>query len=350
MVNNILVPRLGVNDDYIVIGEWFVKQGDYVKMNQEIAILESSKETSIFLSSYEGYITICVQEHEEAKVGDVLAIITKNIEHASDIFHEQAVDLDVNVSTDERKYTRKAKELIEKNRIDISLLPKNQIITEKDVYKLFEEFKPYTISETQSNVVLIYGRGGFCKMAIDIIEQNNGFRLYGIIEYHYPDTDEIYGVKVVGNDSDLLSYYEKGYTKIINAVMTKNNQYWRKPPYEMLKKIGFECINLIHSKAVIERTVRMGEGNIICAGAMIGADAVIGSNCIINCNAVISHDCIISDSCHVASGAILASGVIVGENTLIGQGCTIYNDVKIGANVVIKNGTHVFSDMTSEML
>lgn len=345
MVNKILVPRLGVNDDFIVVGKWLVKQGDYVALNQEIAILENSKETSIFLAPVEGYLTICVKELEEVIVGGLLATIASELEYKDHIVRDSNENLNATDEVQERQYTKKAKELIDKNEIDLSQLPQNQIITERDVKKLMEKSQPYAIQETRSNTVLIYGRGGFCKTAIDIIEQSNCYRIHGIIEYHYPETEEIYGVKVIGNDNDLIHYYEEGYHKILNVVMTKHNQYWRKPPYEMLRKIGFEFINLVHAKATVERTVRMGEGNIICAGAMVGSDVRIGSNCIINCNAVVSHDCIISDSCHIASGAVLASGVIVGENTLIGQGCTIYNDVKIGANVVVKNGTHVFSDM-----
>ena len=346
MINKILVPRLGVNDDYIVVGEWMVQQGDYVKLDQELAILENSKETSIFLSPFEGYLTIYVNAQEEAKVGDLIAIIADTPDNILSSGTSLSNSVEKNLS--EIQYTKRAKELIEKSQIDLTLLPDNQLITEKDVEKLIARIQPYHIQENKSNVVLLYGRGGFCKTAIDIIEQSCCYRIHGIIEYHYPETEEIYGVKVIGNDDDLLHYYEEGYHKILNVVMSRHSQYYRKPPYDMLKKIGFECINLVHRNATVERTVIMGEGNIICAGAVIGSDVRIGSNCIVNCNAVVSHDCIISDSCHIASGAILASGVVVGENTLIGQGCTIYNDVKIGSNVIVKNGSHIFGDISSD--
>jgi acetyltransferase-like isoleucine patch superfamily enzyme len=41
----------------------------------------------------------------------------------------------------------------------------------------------------------------------------------------------------------------------------------------------------------------------------------------------------------------LSGDVIVGENTLIGQNVTIYMKIKIGKNVIIKNGSNVFHNI-----
>lgn len=333
MENNILMPRLGVNEDSVTLAQWLVKTGDKVKKGQRIAVIETTKETNEVTADVDGVITLCVGEGEEVSVNSVIAVIG---EASIDIIEEREL-------SDQYKITEKARALIDKYQIDISMLPKNHLIKEKDILKLIKE--PYTIAQTKGNEILIYGGSGFGKIAINIIRQKRQFNVHGVLDILYPDKRECLGVPVIGGPDLLEKLYKEGYHNIVNAVGFVKRAHARKAPYEMMKKIGFDFPNIIHERAILEEETVLGEGNIICAGAVIGPDAKIGSNCLINTGSVVAHDCIISDHCHIASGAVLAGGVIVGENTLIGQNCTVYNEVKIGSNVVIQNGCHVFKDV-----
>lgn len=333
MQNRIKMPRLGVNDDYVTLAEWLVGDGSAVKKGASIAVVETSKETSEIKADSDGILSHLVKVGMEVKVDDDVAVID---EKKIEIKKEQE-------PLSNYRITEKAKKIITEYGIDIQLLPKDQLIKEKDVLKFVTA--PFEIVATKNNKVLIYGGGSLGKLVIDILNLTPGLYAYGVIDENYPVKKETLGVPVLGNDKDLQRLFDEGYRNIFNAVGFKNKEHWRKPAYEMLKKYGFLFPNIIHRSAVIEPTVQMEEGNLICAGAIIGTEAHIGNNCIINAGSVISHDCIISDHCHVASGAVLAGGVVVGENSLIGQNCTIYSDVKIGKNVVIQNGSHVFKDV-----
>lgn len=328
------MPRLGINDDYVTLVQWLKKDGCEVKKGQKIAVIETTKETSEIVANEDGYLTCLVKAGTDVKVDGEIAIIGEEIPSAKE---NQANDLS------EYKITEKAKALIAEYDIDISLLPKGKLIKEKDVLQFVS--KSFEIAETKSNQILIYGGGGFGKIAIDIMKKVPGVYVYGIIDINYPDKKDAMGIPVIGNNDDLDRLLKEGYNKIFNAVGFKNKAHWRKAPYMMLKEKGFECPNIIHPSAQIEETARLGEGNLVCAGAIIGSEAVVGSNCIINAGTIISHDCIISDHCHIASGAVLAGAVTIGENTLIGQNCTIYSDVKIGKNVVIQNGCSIFKNV-----
>ena len=334
MENKVLMPRLGVNDDYARITQWLVKNGEKVCIGQKIAIIETTKETTEIEADFEGYIALKIAEGNDAKVGEIIALITEKA--MCDIEEKE-------ISIENYKITAKAKTLIKKYNIDITKLPSNILIKEKDIMKMINQ--PYQITEVKSNKVLIYGGGRMSKVIIDILNHMPGYSIKGIIDINYPDKKEVMGIPVIGNDSILENMYQDGYQKIFNSIGFNRNKHWRKPPYEMLKKKGFEFINVIHPTAVIDISVEMGEGNYIGAYASVSADTKIGSNCFINAGSVIAHDCIISDHCHIASGAILAGGIIIGENSLIGQNCTIYMDVKIGKNVVIQNGCHIFKDI-----
>lgn len=333
MMYEIKMPRLGMNDNYVTLISWLVKNGDRVEVGQRIASIETSKETSEIISEYSGKISFLVEEGEDVDVGCLIANIGDKEIESQNRFQ----------NFNEVRMTEKAQKIIKENNIKIDLLPKDKLIREKDVLDLIE--KPYSIEETKANKILIYGGGGFGKIAIEILKNQHVFEIYGILDSNFPNKKEIMGIPVLGNDEYLEKLIKKDYCNIFNAVGFLNKAHWRKQPYEKLKKYGFNFINVIHHSAVIEPSVHMSVGNLICASAVIGSNAIIGNNCIINSGVVISHDCIISDSCHISSGAVLAGSVVVGENTLIGQNCTVYSDVRIGKNVTIQNGCHIFKDI-----
>lgn len=336
MDNIVVMPRLGVNDDFVTLAEWLVQDGQEIFKGQKIAIIETSKETNDIIAEKSGYIYLSCSSGDEIRVGNQVAAISDKPGSGGDSINREP-------GNEALKITEKAKKIIDQYHIDVSLLPKGKLIKEKDVLSFVP--KSYEIADAKSNQILIYGGGGFGKIAIEIINQTPGIYAYGVIDRKYPEKKAALGVPVIGNDEALQKMYDKGYRSIINCVGFLNKAHWRKPTYELLKRYGFLFPNIIHKTAAIEQTVRMGEGNLICAGAIIGSEAVIGNNCIINAGAIISHDCIISDNCHIASGATLAGTVTIGENTLIGQNCTIYSGVVIGKNVVIQNGCNVFKNV-----
>ena len=336
----IKMPRLGVNDDCVLLTKWLVKDGDRVVKNQNVAEIETSKETSEVKAESDGVIHILVNEGEDIEVGSAIAEIGELNDKSRQTAQTSLNDSDAEA---ELRITDKAKKMALEHGIDLTKLPTDRLIREKDILQLIGE-EPVK-EEKKYNKVLVYGGGGFGQVAINILQHQHVFDLYGVVDSNYPDRKECFGVQIVGNDEDLERLYKEGYRKIINAVEFLNKSHYRKPPYEKLEGYGFEFYNCIHSSAQIEPSAKLGVGNLVCAGAIIGGEAHVGNNCIINAGSIISHFCKIEDHCHIASGAVLASAVEVGENTLIGQNCTVYSDVKIGKNVTILNGCNVFKDV-----
>lgn len=332
MTEKIIIPRLSVNDDVVTIGEWLVENGTKVKKGQDIVVYETTKETVEGQATADGYIHIYVEQGEEKEVGFLIATIT-DTEEDVEATQEQGA------SEDTRTYTKAAKEFVEARQLDVSTLPDDHIIRLKEVEALAG--KRYQIRETHTNDLFIYGGGGFAKIIIELLHQTNAYQLKGIVDMKYPDLSPILNTPIIGDDEYLLKLRKMGVNKTVNAV----DFPYRAKVYDKLKEYGFELPNLVHKTAMIEPSVKMGEGNLIFAGAMVGSEAILGNDCVINAGAIVNHDCIISDNCHIASGAILAGCVTVGENSMIGQGVTIYQRVTIGKNVVIQNGCHIFSDV-----
>ena len=340
-VKEIVMPRLGVNDEYVTIGQWLIKNGEFVRAGQEIASLETSKETDNLVAESDGFIFIEIEDGEDVKVGNKIAVIAESAEYKQDI---SSNTVEIN-----SKITAKAQVLIEKNHLDISSLSHLPLIRTKDLLPLLNSSN--IIEPSKSNQLIIVGGGGLAKMCIDLINLNKEYGIHGITDYGIPVGTEILGVPVLGNDEILGSLHKEGYMTAVNAIgsisidNTSKIFSLRKIIYDRIKSHGFFMPVLIHPSARVAISAQIGEGTLIMENAVVGCDAVIGNDCIINTGAIISHDCRIGHHSRISPGAILAGGITVGENSLIGMGTTIYLGVKIGRNVVIANGKNIMNDI-----
>jgi acetyltransferase EpsM len=147
-----------------------------------------------------------------------------------------------------------------------------------------------------------------------------------------------FGETPIFNTIDLLN---SGITsKLIIAI---GDNFIRKKISERFK--DFEFFKLIHKKAVISITAKIGEGTVIMVNAIVNAEAKIGKHVIVNSAAIVEHDCIIEDFVHISPGVILSGNIIIGEGTHIGSGATIIPGIKIGKWCVIGAGAVVISDI-----
>lgn len=345
MKKDLVVPRMGVNDDYVTICEWCVKSGEWVESNQTIAVLETTKETKDFSIEEEGYVFYDIEEGAEVKVGNAFAILSSTKEMPV-VFDEKNEDINISI-------TQKAQNLIDEYGIDISLLPKDKIIKEKDIMKIIEKKKSKrdVMPEWVNNGLVIMAGGGLAKMCIDSLRQLCQYEIRGILDPNLKEGSTFMGIPVLGGDELLKEKYTEGLRYAVNAVGSididakSKNYCLRKEIYKKLKDNNYLLPNIFHPKAIVEPSVKMGEGNLVFAGAIIESNAFIENNCIINTGAIISHDCIIHSHSRISPGAILAGNVEVGENTLIGMGVTVYLGCKIGNNVIISNGKNVFQNI-----
>jgi carbonic anhydrase/acetyltransferase-like protein (isoleucine patch superfamily) len=118
---------------------------------------------------------------------------------------------------------------------------------------------------------------------------------------------------------------------------------------------------VIHSKAVIDPTARIGDGVqvdqgvVVKAYAIIGADSIlrrkseIGEYCQLGENVIVEQSAKLGDHCSVGNGsyigrsATLGSYVTVGINSIIGRDNRIEDHVVIGNNVELGPGVRVLA-------
>ncbi len=185
--------------------------------------------------------------------------------------------------------------------------------------------------------LLLIGAGGHCRACIGVIEQEDRFKIAGIVDKNR-DKADVLGYPVVGTDDDLLRLRENCRHALV-AVGQITSPNVRIRLYQRLRELGFELPTIISPLAHVSRHARVGQGSIIMHQALVNAGAVVGENCIINTRALVEHlvehDAVIEDHCHIATGAIINGGAAVGQGSFVGSNAVVLQNVVIGSGCVV---------------
>ncbi len=194
-------------------------------------------------------------------------------------------------------------------------------------------------------LVFVVGAGGHAKVVLDILERDARYDVAFLIDEN-PGLKgrEVYGYRVLGNESDLASLRDAPSL----AIVAIGNNHARGLAAQRLRAAGVTLIKAIHPDAKLARGVTIGEGSVVMAGTVINSDTSIGQNAIINTCASVDHDCIIGDEVHLAPGCRLCGHVQVGMGALVGAGCVVVPSKRIGDNATIGAGSVVIDDVAEK--
>lgn len=95
----------------------------------------------------------------------------------------------------------------------------------------------------------------------------------------------------------------------------------------------------IHSSVIIlDQSIKIGRGSIICAGCILTTNITIGEHAHLNLNSTIGHDVVIGDYFTTAPGVHISGNVNIGDNVYFGtnsacrEKINIYDGVVVGLN------------------
>jgi sugar O-acyltransferase (sialic acid O-acetyltransferase NeuD family) len=352
--SQILVPLLNTNEPETHLAGVHVRDGTRVKKGDILFTLETTKVTEDIESPVEGYVHLLAPEGSVLQVGDRLAVITEKKTDRLDldlVSATQGIPLKSDDSTPQLRITKPARLLAESLGLELSSLPKDQLITEEVVRSLAGKGAfIISINESGKPHILIFGGGGHAKTLIDMIRTLNTYSIAGIVDDGIPAGGMILGVPVLGSRDVLSQIFSQGVRLAVNAVGGINDINARVKVFDLLEKHLFGLPSLIHPQAVVEPSAQIGEGVQVFANAYIGSDAVLQDKCMVNTGAVVSHDCEIGKFTHIAPGALLAGHVHVGEKTLVGMGASTNISVVIGSNARIGNLANLLADVPDGMI
>lgn len=198
--------------------------------------------------------------------------------------------------------------------------------------------------------ILLIGAGGHCKVVIDLLLVSKEYDVIGIIDLKEKIGEKIFGIKVLGPDSDLPTFYKKGIKYCFVSLGSTGDPSLRVKLYNIAIKTGFMFPNLIHPSALISRQAKMGCGNYIAPKVVINSGAQIGNNCIINTGAIIEHDCKIGNFVNLCPGSLLSGSVNIGDYSHIGTGSIVSHGLTIGTRAIIGVGSVVVKNIPNSVV
>jgi sugar O-acyltransferase (sialic acid O-acetyltransferase NeuD family) len=340
----ILVPLLNANEPEARLINTHVKDGQAVEKGDLLFSIETTKAAADIEAPERGFIRVLAKTGETLPVGFRLAVITDTA--------DEQINIDIpekfpHQSLGGLRITKPARQLAEKLGVDLDQLPNDKLITENMITMLAgkKEHQPIKLPTSKKSYIVIFGAGGHAKTIMEMVMQIGLHKIAGIVDDNIAAGTQVMGIKVIGTRSILPMLLDKGVKLAANGVGGITDINIRIRIFDYLRDGGFSFPALIHPRAVVEPSAKIGDGVQVFANAYVGTEAVLSPMCMVNTNAVISHDCKIGSYTHIAPGALLAGNVVVGERTLLGMGVTTAIGIKIGSGVRIGNGAILLADV-----
>jgi UDP-perosamine 4-acetyltransferase len=340
------VPKIINNDIEIRLCSILLNK-EYVNKGEIYCELETSKATYEVESDHSGFIYFLYDEGSTIKVGHPFALVSNHELTNNEIDQEKKKLFNDTVTQSSKSHviTKKAKLLIEKHKLDISLFT-HELITEAIVLEYIKntELKNNKkVIHFNENDIVIIGIGGHASTCIDIILSKNDYNLVGYLDDGTYE-DKKYGLPWLGTLNDINDLINLGLKNVIIGIGFVNNARKKQELYDKLKDI-VNIPTIIHKNAIIEPTANIEKGCQIFAGATIGSYVNISENCMINAGSIVCHDTYIDKGSHITPGAILAGNIHIGKCVTIGMGASIYLGVTISDYMVIPNGKSVYENI-----
>lgn len=195
------------------------------------------------------------------------------------------------------------------------------------------------------NKIVIIGAGGFGREVEWLLERMNeekpDWEFMGYIDDGIEASTRIGRYRVIGCVDDLLSWKEPLFVVCAVGSPKVRERIYRK----VSENPNLVFPNLIDPSVIGSDRIRLGQGNIICAGTILTVDIEIGDFTIINLACTVGHDCRISSFVTVYPNVSVSGHVLLGDFSEIGTGAQIIQGITVGRETVIGAGAVVVRDL-----
>ncbi len=124
------------------------------------------------------------------------------------------------------------------------------------------------------------------------------------------------------------------------AIGGDRREYWT-----TLAEHGWQAATIVHPRAHMSKSVKLGTGCIVGPGAVIGAQTSVDEHTLISRGALVGHHDRIGAFVSLMPGANLGGHVTVGEQTTIGMGAIVVNGTAVGVDTTVAAGAVVLREV-----
>lgn len=163
--------------------------------------------------------------------------------------------------------------------------------------------------------LLIYGSRDFARTVADLI-RHCGHEPVGMVDDFRRDGDILGGLDEVAKShpaADCGIAIAIGYSDIPAR--------WR--AWERVRAAGYRAPALVHPRAYVADTARLGEGVMVMAGAIVDTRAELGDLAVVWPGACINHDARVGCNSFISPNATLCGYARVGQDCFVGAAAAI---------------------------
>lgn len=197
--------------------------------------------------------------------------------------------------------------------------------------------------------IVIIGAGGLgkeIKWLIDTINRKSPtWNVLGFIEDE--SKSDLFGLDFFGSKILGSEIWVKDYSTEIYVICAIGKSSVRKKVYEKFSNsLNVKLATLIDPSVLVDKTVVIGEGSIICHNCTLTVDTIIGKGVLMNTGTSVGHDSEVGNYCTFLTNSIAAGETKFGECCDIGSGAFILQGKSIAANTTLAPLSSVLKDIT----
>lgn len=176
--------------------------------------------------------------------------------------------------------------------------------------------------------MLIYGSKEFAATVAELV-RHCGHEAVGMVD------DYNSGPGILGDiDAVTRSHPPSEYGVAMAIGYTNLPARW--VAWERIRAAGYHAPALVHPRAYVADTARVGEGAMVMAGAIVDVRAEVGDLAVLWPGACINHDTKIGQNTFISPNVTLCGFVNVGSHSFIGAGAVIVDHCQIPEASFIK--------------
>jgi sugar O-acyltransferase (sialic acid O-acetyltransferase NeuD family) len=198
--------------------------------------------------------------------------------------------------------------------------------------------------------VVIVGSSGHARVIVDIITCSGSHTIIGLLDDTKPKGAIEFDYPILGGVADLPEIIRRHNPR--GYFIAVGDNWSRGLVAAKIKSLAPDlvAITAVHPGAQIARTVSLGEGAAVMAGAVINSNARVDRFCIVNTQASVDHDSHLEEFASVGPGATLAGNVRVGAYSAICLSASVAEKISIGSHTVVGAGSVVLDHLPDEVL
>jgi acetyltransferase-like isoleucine patch superfamily enzyme len=341
----VVVPTTDVNSESALLTEWLAGDRAYVRKDEVIAEVETSKAVIDVAAPQDGFVLHGAPVGAQVPLSDPIALLFDDLD---ELEHHAAAAAAVAEAAATNGHglraSAPARRRAEELGVDIGAIAVSGLITVKHVEEAAAAQAagqnlpdPLTAPAGVQRVLLI-GSGQGAQQVMEIFAARGDQAAVGILD----DDAARWGalvedVPVVGGAQRLEELFAAG-TFDAALVSISTSVPARRKFRALLDGLGIPMANAIDPTARIARDVQMGGGNVICAFCHFGAATVVGENNFISAYNSFDHHNVLGCDSSTGPGVMTSGDVRLGDGVRLGTGIFVEPHVTLGDDAKVASG------------